>query len=366
MLAAGNYSQIEVVVVDSRGDLLLQVGGGLLTEPPPALMFKVCSRTLARQSPVFDKMLFGGFTESKPDWPSAMWTVKLPDDDVDAMKQLLGLMHGDWTAFSIGPEFTPACNVATLYDLLVLLDKYDCVAMIRPWAHAWIVALDKVTMRSHKVLCMLSWIYYQLGHKDNYETVVRALLKLDAEVVTMVPRGLVLPPELRDSREKARITQIEHIISQVQECMDDLLGSEESRGTKYCQRLYTLENNDTEQDRLHCANRILGALVRGLVNADLWPIPNPAQIPVSPNSLRRVVESINTCNRPQSGHEFCSASQFLQLKNPQIKVKVHTLDPWGDRPITILQLRDTVLEYRSSPAEVAFMASQAEKTKILL
>ncbi|KAH7016262.1 uncharacterized protein B0I36DRAFT_337154 [Microdochium trichocladiopsis] len=85
--------------------------------------FRVCSRTMARQSPVFGRLLFGGFGESvsnaKRD-PGGEWEVELPDDASSSMERLLRMMHG--TRYSRFPS-TSEMFIVKLYDLVVTADK---------------------------------------------------------------------------------------------------------------------------------------------------------------------------------------------------------------------------------------------------
>ncbi|KAF6823156.1 nuclear pore protein-like protein [Colletotrichum plurivorum] len=74
---------------DENGDLVLIVG------PQAEGSFRVCSRTLARASVVFEKMLFGVFAESRSRYHSEdYWEIKLPDDDADSMEIFLNIIHG--------------------------------------------------------------------------------------------------------------------------------------------------------------------------------------------------------------------------------------------------------------------------------
>ncbi|KAK1634663.1 hypothetical protein BDP81DRAFT_395941 [Colletotrichum phormii] len=95
----------ELVIFDERGDLYLHVG----TPPVP---LRVCSRSLARACPVFAKMLYGAWKESRPqiadkktETGSATegeasegeaaekkkakdWIIELPEDGIEEVKPL--------------------------------------------------------------------------------------------------------------------------------------------------------------------------------------------------------------------------------------------------------------------------------------
>ncbi|KAB5563001.1 hypothetical protein GE09DRAFT_1274826 [Coniochaeta sp. 2T2.1] len=75
------------VVFDEERDLQLKVG-------PRKITLVVCSKLLARASPVFKKMLFGGFAESKLAG-DVEWVVELPEDDINGMHLLMHIVHGN-------------------------------------------------------------------------------------------------------------------------------------------------------------------------------------------------------------------------------------------------------------------------------
>lgn len=70
---------------DPNGDLRLVIGEQKAESV-------VCSRSLARASPIFNKMLYGAFSESKP--VEGDWHVELPEDDPYALCFLLNIIHG--------------------------------------------------------------------------------------------------------------------------------------------------------------------------------------------------------------------------------------------------------------------------------
>lgn len=129
------------IAYDNDGDLVLHVG----SRPSK---YRVCSKTLARSSPVFKKMLFGGFAESRPSG-SAEWIVELPDDRSKAMGTFLSIIHGTFHAIP------SQMSLGALYSLLTLTEKYDATALVRPWAHSW---TRNVSCETHepKLLC-IAW-----------------------------------------------------------------------------------------------------------------------------------------------------------------------------------------------------------------
>lgn len=188
---------IRTDIIDVRGDLLLVVGTSP-SETPPQMMYQVCSKALARCSPVFDKMLFGGFTESLPSAKGNHdWVVELPEDDMGAMAQVLHLMHGNYAKFTLGSQksFDTAEELMQLYKFFVAADKYDCTPLTQPWAQRWLDAISSIDKRGYNELYMLSWIYFQLGHQRCYEIVMEKLVVIGLGPLVH-PAVMVLPPDI--------------------------------------------------------------------------------------------------------------------------------------------------------------------------
>lgn len=166
---------VDESIVDPRGDLWLHTQGtdsqGCSTE----VIFRVCSRTLARASPVFDKMLFGSFAEAATNQSGdSEWIIELPEDPSSAMKLLFEIMHSrhqHLTALSSSHETL----IPRLYDLLVVADKYDCIDLFRPWAASWVHHLDAEN-KTEDDLLRLSWIFHQLGHVSGFEAVMTRMI----------------------------------------------------------------------------------------------------------------------------------------------------------------------------------------------
>lgn len=135
-----------LLVFDPDGDLQFEVG-----DETRKVSCDVDSKTVARASPVFERMLFGGFAESKPSTGDA-WVVRLPEDDINAMAILFDIIHGrahkvpkllpKSLAELAGPsahcDFDDAVETDVLYLVVVAADKYDIIHLLRPWAKYWL------------------------------------------------------------------------------------------------------------------------------------------------------------------------------------------------------------------------------------
>ncbi|EXJ87774.1 hypothetical protein A1O1_04701 [Capronia coronata CBS 617.96] len=129
---------IKVVVVDTDGDLILDVGKevNLKTEdkdagtlPTSATPVRVSSKILTLSSPVFKAMFTGKFREgylalSQTNPP----VVELPEDEVLAMLRLCRILHH---------KESPLVQVsfASMHRVAIASDKYQCGSAVVPWFH---------------------------------------------------------------------------------------------------------------------------------------------------------------------------------------------------------------------------------------
>lgn len=147
---------------DENGDLILIVG------PQAEGSFRVCSRTLARTSLVFEKMLFGGFAESRSRYHGGdYWEITLPEDDADSMDIFLNIVHGR-------PADVPkTLALRALYDLLTVTHKYDATHVVWPWARDWINCKDVMSRKSEPELLCVAW---ELGHYDLFQEIMERVV----------------------------------------------------------------------------------------------------------------------------------------------------------------------------------------------
>ncbi|KAK6222263.1 hypothetical protein LQW54_000963 [Pestalotiopsis sp. IQ-011] len=122
--------------IDPLGDRILLVSTNECVinadgrhEHKEAMRFRVCSRTLARASPVMRAMLFGSFREAEQD------QVDLPDDDPVAMRMLLHIAHGKFALICLAmDDDLSGATTDDFYDVTALANKYLMTHLLRPWA----------------------------------------------------------------------------------------------------------------------------------------------------------------------------------------------------------------------------------------
>lgn len=155
---------------DENGDLTLVVGD-------EKRRFIVCSRSLARMSPVFQRMLYGKFCESRsssnrPD----PWVVELPEDPPAATEWMLWIVHGSFR------RVPAVLKELELLSVLIFVDKYDMTESIRPFIRRWKASLYSWPPRvsDHDCLALVR-IAWELGDSDALDEIAKKLV-LDSVV----------------------------------------------------------------------------------------------------------------------------------------------------------------------------------------
>ncbi|KAK8112947.1 Nuclear pore protein-like protein [Apiospora sp. TS-2023a] len=201
-------------VMDADGDLLLKVGTTKCTTSPAfsggphlhdvVFTFQVCSRTLARSSPVWKKMLFGGFAESKP--KEGDWIVSLPDDSPEAMSTLLGIIHAKFEGV---PLLNHLITSHDLFNLTVLTDKYDLTHILRPWARTWLDCVWDTGSTTFKNHLELLWIAWELGDQERF-TLTASSLAQNMQDRAVLECALT-PPEVTETILKLHYAAIDSL-----------------------------------------------------------------------------------------------------------------------------------------------------------
>jgi len=130
----GDPAPPERMLFDPDGDLVLHVGTELDSVDP--CLFRVCSASLRRASPVWKAMFFGPFTEAEARPPHGDWVVALPEDNPETLGVLLEILHGGFARVPTTVSLDFLCGI------LVVADKYDLFHLIRPFVNKWAEAVE--------------------------------------------------------------------------------------------------------------------------------------------------------------------------------------------------------------------------------
>ncbi|KAH7020785.1 uncharacterized protein B0I36DRAFT_367269 [Microdochium trichocladiopsis] len=318
--SAAAQTPLTTTVLDPRGDLFIHVSGTDSSGSNEPARFKVCSRTVARASKVFDTMLFGSFVEAKKLQDTSEWAVYLPDDAASAMKPVFEIMHSNFSGLvPIEAKDTERAPIRHMYDLVVAADKYKCVALLRPFADGWVQLLLDVKVNEERDLLRMAWIYYQLGYKHGYTRTITQLVVGFPPWIddTITPQDLApsaLPPGLSETLIHYRSHMIRDLIDPVERVVLRFLST--TPGLKgHC-----MSSLSEPKDRQDCEHRILGKLICDLNKHNMWPIPELEKLPCSPEALARITtpvfsgrEGANTScnNQSHMDHSACALRRRL-------------------------------------------------------
>ncbi|KAK2054309.1 hypothetical protein LY76DRAFT_580271 [Colletotrichum caudatum] len=279
-----SVAPIETVVYDGDGDLTILIG-----YEPNMLQCQVESKTLSRSSPVFKKMLFGGFAESRPS-NGEDWVVHLPEDDFLSMKIMFSIAHG---AFDQVPK---SLSVHDLYTLLAHTDKYDSIHLLRPWARYWVDALAiKDDMPEPKVLC----VAWEVGSRALFGKMMSAitdncLIDADGNVICGPSKfslnSLIhlMPPDIEDIIKEKRMRVV----------------NAELQPFKYLYSLCRITDISIcplKEDGWKCDSMVLGSLIKALLGVGIdITMPNVVdRYKGSVSRLRRMLRGmdiVSTCD----------------------------------------------------------------------
>ena len=145
---------------DPNGDLTIKAG-------KERREFLVCSRTVARASPVFKAMLYGNFKEARPADPTESWIVELPEDDADSTEILFNIIHSHFD------RIPDALSLQSLFAALIVTEKYDMTQLVRPWIKAWFAPHRANVMPSNYALMLCTT--WELGDEGIFTNIAESM-----------------------------------------------------------------------------------------------------------------------------------------------------------------------------------------------
>lgn len=294
----GKPQDANTFTIDPRGDLTLKVG---LSES--SKKFVVCSRTLSRISPVFERMLYGSFAESRPGH-AASWSVELPDVNPLPFALLTYVSHGEFGSI---PK---TLNVDELFELIILTHHYDCTRILAPWAERWLSNIREPASSNELEMYKVLFISQELGDKRTFEiTAGRLVLEscptLDRERLNKHLGGHLHAIINRiDSIRENTIVEMLALFRDLSSIL--VVVDEQPRWCKYA----------SYRGPHRCESMILGSVVFCLTRANLWPVPEAQDVEESVMALYRllasvVVHDIGMGERRGDDHAKCNPRGFL-------------------------------------------------------
>ncbi|KAI0144673.1 hypothetical protein GGR57DRAFT_481649 [Xylariaceae sp. FL1272] len=273
------------------------------------ITYMVDSRALARASPVWKKLLYGGYAESKPAnaLTASDWVVELPEDHPIAIETLLNIIHGNF-------GLSPTIDEDVLFEVTVLTNKYFLTRSLRPWACTWMDFIGK----TFKKQCHnpdpdfqfdnLLWIAWELGAPKLFREVASLLTRhcaindngdlqfeMNDKTIELFT-GIHNPPGMQENIRAVRKDLIEQLLHPYVALVHNLLDA--SSDKQRCKGGYSGPEHDT------CQSLILGKVIRSLAQVKLWPIPEADDVLMSPFQLVETLDKVNTRNGSDR-HRYC-------------------------------------------------------------
>ncbi|RYP35798.1 hypothetical protein DL767_003653 [Monosporascus sp. MG133] len=305
------------VEIDPDGDLCLKVGynkctfrrdpNGQTHDHEYAVIYVVDSKALSRSSPVWKAMLDEGFAESKRPEPGQDWIVELREEDPEAMRTILNIIHHRYGDVPRGEKAMP---IHSLYRLTVLTDKYGLTSLLQPWAQTWTKGLkDKLPRNTEAAagkspltldsLELLLWIAWELGNEQLFRGVYGYLV-----LNTTVKEGHLIE---KDSNAKLFSTGIskppavcEHIKAERGRVISNILDLFNRKIDSFVLGRPRYEHQDGCVNRKcdeMCENFMIGRFMRWLGRNKLWPLLDAGNVLMNGIHLAAVVTSFHLALR---------------------------------------------------------------------
>ncbi|KAI0975341.1 hypothetical protein F4678DRAFT_323737 [Xylaria arbuscula] len=316
----------EVEVFDPDGDMVLLVGKHKCTNAscingqsgqPNAICFHVNSAIIAGASPAFGFVLYSPSAVSAAQRDAVKWTVRLPDDDPNAMQTVINILYGHYP-ITLADEHV---DLEELLQLTILADKYDLVHHFAEWSAQWVRDMEPYWVgqrfigKSTEDLESLLWIFWVLGHEPLYTYMVLQIAfhsELDAAgrltdpaeqlCFTSEYHEVPVPPYALIEIGHSRIEVLKMIRKDIKTTLEEHLHGRQTKSWLRCRRT---DGADDQAWR----RSILIAFVEMLEAEGLWPLPSAYALTASPRSLVeifRVNASIPSFAHRHAGR-FCEA-----------------------------------------------------------
>lgn len=265
--------------------------------------FIVSSAAMIRACRPWNRILAGPFAGAQPDHPKIL---DFREDDYDALKILMDIIHFQFT------QVPTSLTLTGLHQMAVITDRYFATALVAPWIHRWVEAIEHTIDGPSAPLWL--WIAWEYGLLDKFDRVSQALY-MDLALKCRAPvsdvscgtsvhvnhsecgtwNGHVLfasesyPDDIWDTIKIARTNTIHLLLDPVYEYLTKLFVAANS---------YILEENNTTRKlcrllRRDCLRLQIGSLIASLIPLGLWPQKDASEITMSLRSLSEALLGIN-------------------------------------------------------------------------
>ncbi|KAK6615092.1 hypothetical protein QC760_000199 [Botrytis cinerea] len=324
---------LNTIRLDPWGDLTLRIGPDGATDD-----YIVCPRTLARASPVFERMLYGGFAEREPSTRGAVgeWVVRLPEDNSTTMGLFLSIIHGNYD------ETLQDLSLDEIYYLTVAVHYYDATKVLRPWAEIWINHVASLVEDVNTPMLRVLWIAWELGSVSLFRIVSRhILLEFDAAdfADALSCSSTQTPPGVLEHINSVR----ENILGSLLQPFRDLVGHllVEDEKPRWCRHAVWMGSH-------RCESIILGSLTWCLCKSKLWPLPEAPDIYDSIAGIYTrlqglIIHDLGVFDKKED-HSICNPSGMI---NSHLKTALTCLTlPLTRRQVEYMKKQEHILDMK--------------------
>ncbi|TGO33553.1 hypothetical protein BHYA_0240g00120 [Botrytis hyacinthi] len=326
---------LSTIRLDPWGDLTLRIGPDGATDD-----YIVCPRTLARASPVFERMLYGGFAEREPSTGAAVgeWIVRLPEDNSITMGLFLSMIHGNYD------ETLQDLSLDEIYHLTVVVHYYDATKVLRPWAEIWINHVASLVEDVNTPMLRVLWIAWELGSISLFRIVSRhILLEFDAADFedSLSCSSTQTPPGVLEHIHSVRENVLCSLLQPFKDLISHLLVENEK--PRWCRHAVWMGPH-------RCESIILGSLTWCLCKSKLWPLPEAPDIYESIAAIYTrlsglIIHDLGQFDKKED-HSICNPSGMINL---HMKTALTSLTlPLTRRQIEYMRKQKHILDMKVS------------------
>ncbi|KAM3066352.1 hypothetical protein ACMFMF_010314 [Clarireedia jacksonii] len=243
-----------------------------ITEPAFKTIFKVhmvvSSQHMCLASPVFKAMLQGEFREGKELKEMKKINLPLPDDDLEAMKILVHIIHCKLKHVPLKVDL----NLLT--DIAILVDKYRMHEVTMIMAPIWSEGVDKDTWKQYDNIIRWIFIAWVFDMHEKFQSATQVMLYSSEFSVSqwMRSKNLDLPipnhvlAEIEEARQKAVEDGMRLFRNLLEKYKGDaILCTAGDSITPYLA--------DHKSHRRLCDSMVLGCLLKAYVLHGIFPFP---------------------------------------------------------------------------------------------
>ncbi|KAL7269957.1 hypothetical protein RUND412_007345 [Rhizina undulata] len=312
----------------------------------------VSSHAMALASPVWKKFLFPHWSkfeenqemeesEKKDGRKSPVQQLNFVKDDGEALLILLRIAHLKFKEVPVTLSYNHLLNLA------ILVDRYDCIGIVRPWL-ATLLANEETDCKApeHGGWLFIAWAF---GRNEVFKDLA---LKMVKEIVVDAS-GVALTSSKKPIFHPMPDGLIERILAVRLATIDKLLDIPYVRIDRYENTKNTICQQRYNQKA--CDALVYGSLIRGLQIAGFWPRKKPEETHVSIDQLASTLDGLEIFVMPRihqydyyevgSEHNSCSVHNFKQ----QVSGALSDIQ----YPVVGLHYRHMEAQKTSKPIEIA-------------